>query len=120
MAKRESAFFRAMREAQQDADTPPRLNLPVKQQDSIPVSQQDSEPANQHTGMPSKHLDSKPARQHTGKPVSQQDSILVKATFYLTEADIMQLEQIRLARRSRGVRVDKSALIREAIRLLQP
>lgn len=45
---------------------------------------------------------------------------LIKATFYLTEDDIMQLEHIRLARRSRGMRVDKSALIREAIRLLQP
>lgn len=53
--------------------------------------------------------------QQTGKPVSQ----LVKATFYLTPDHVLKLEQLRLDRKRRGHKVDKSALIREAIELLQ-
>jgi hypothetical protein len=53
------------------------------------------------------------------KPVSQQasedDVPLVKATFYLTPEHIMTLEQVRLKRKQRGEKVDKSALVREAI-----
>jgi hypothetical protein len=52
-------------------------------------------------------------------PASQQASDLsgplVKATFYLTTEDIMTLEQVRLKRKQRGEKVDKSALVREAI-----
>lgn len=40
---------------------------------------------------------------------------LVKATFYLEEAQVLALEQLRLTRRQRGDKVDKSALVREAI-----
>jgi hypothetical protein len=43
---------------------------------------------------------------------------LVKATFYLTQDHIMKLERIRLARKQKGKRIDKSALVREAIDLL--
>jgi hypothetical protein len=39
----------------------------------------------------------------------------VKATFYLTPEHIMTLEQVRLKRKQRGEKVDKSALVREAI-----
>jgi hypothetical protein len=56
---------------------------------------------------------------NVGKPVSQQASEegipLVKATFYLTPEHIMTLEQVRLKRKQRGEKVDKSALVREAI-----
>jgi hypothetical protein len=59
------------------------------------------------------------AEVETSKPVSQQASEmggpLVKATFYLTTEDIMTLEQVRLKRKQRGEKVDKSALVREAI-----
>ena len=54
---------------------------------------------------------SKPIRQQT----SEGDSPLVKATFYLTPEHIMTLEQVRLKRKQRGEKVDKSALVREAI-----
>jgi len=58
-------------------------------------------------------------RTEASKPVSQQASDangpLVKATFYLTPDDIMTLEQVRLKRKQRGEKVDKSALVREAI-----
>jgi hypothetical protein len=43
----------------------------------------------------------------------------VKATYYITPEDDMKLERIRLARRGKGNKIDKSALIREAIDLLQ-
>ena len=60
-----------------------------------------------------------PASPHTGMPVSQYASEpaqeLVKATFYLTPDLVMKLEQLRLARKRRGEKVDKSALVREAI-----
>jgi len=56
------------------------------------------------------------------KTVSQQGSEagvrLVKATFYLTPEHIMTLEQVRLKRKQRGEKVDKSALVREAINYL--
>lgn len=40
---------------------------------------------------------------------------LVKATFYLEEAQVLALEELRLARRQRGEKADKSALVREAL-----
>ncbi len=64
-----------------------------------------------------------PASQQTSEPVEQQDSKtvsrLVKATFYLTPGHIMHLERLKLKRKESGQRVDKSALIREAIDLLK-
>ncbi len=53
----------------------------------------------------------KTVRQDTGTPVSP----LVKATFYLTPDLIMKLEEVRIERLRRGQRIDKSALVREAI-----
>lgn len=64
---------------------------------------------------------SKPARQHTGKTANREAGKLVKATFYLDPADLVRLEEVRLARMKGGERpgrVDKSSLVREAIRLL--
>lgn len=43
---------------------------------------------------------------------------LVQATFYLTPALVMRLEEIRFARMRQGERIDKSALVREALELL--
>jgi len=60
--------------------------------------------------------------QSTDMTASQKDatstSQLVKATFYLTPELVMKLEQIRFERLQRGERVDKSALVREAIQTL--
>jgi hypothetical protein len=63
-------------------------------------------PVSQHTSIPAKQLDDKVKEE------------LVKATFYLTQDHIMKLERIRLVRKQKGKRIDKSALVREAIDLL--
>jgi len=55
-----------------------------------------------------------PVAQSTSEPVSQ----LVKATFYLTPDLVLKLEEVRMERLRRGQRVDKSALVREAIQQL--
>jgi hypothetical protein len=55
-----------------------------------------------------------PARQQASTPAAAADE-LVKATFYLKPDQVMKLEQLRLARRQRGQKIDKSALVREAI-----
>ncbi len=71
---------------------------------------------------PVNQQDSKQADQHTDKPVSgltgNTNKELIKATFYLTQQHIMKLERIRLERKQAGRKVDKSALVREAIDLL--
>lgn len=54
--------------------------------------------------------------QHTSTPAKQD---LMKATYYIRPDQDMKLEQIRLARRVRGEKVDKSELIREAIDRLE-
>ncbi len=76
----------------------------TEQHTDIPVTQQDSDPARQVTDMP--------AKQRTGIPVRQD---LMKATYYIYPDQDMKLERIRLARKMRGGKVDKSELIREAI-----
>jgi hypothetical protein len=43
----------------------------------------------------------------------------VKVTFYITPAQDLKLEKVRLARLERGERVDKSTLVREAIDALE-
>lgn len=52
--------------------------------------------------------------QPTGKPAVE----LVKATFYLTPDLVMKLEEVRMKRLRDGVKMDKSALVREAIEQL--
>ena len=67
------------------------------------------------------HETSVPDSQLGGKPVDQDASTqatLVKATFYLTPDLIMKLEEVRMARLRKGQRVDKSALVREALERL--
>jgi hypothetical protein len=56
-----------------------------------------------------------PAHQQASVPAAAATDELVKATFYLKPDQVMKLEQLRLARRQRGQKIDKSALVREAI-----
>jgi hypothetical protein len=72
-----------------------------------PVNQQDSKQVNQYTD--------KPVSKLTGSTNKE----LTKATFYLTQQHIMKLERIRLERKQAGRKVDKSALVREAIDLFE-
>src|SRR5450755_4033054 len=85
---------------------------PVEQQASTPASQLNSTPASQLNSTPASQLNSTPAKLHTSKPVVK------KYTYYLPVEKNMKLEQIRLARLVRGIVVDKSALVSEAIELL--
>ncbi len=57
---------------------------------------------------------SEPVKQQAVKPAVE----LVKATFYLTPDLVLKLEEVRLTRLRGGVKVDKSALVREAIEQL--
>lgn len=43
---------------------------------------------------------------------------LVKATFYITQAQVIALEELKLKLRKQGKKADKSELIRRAIDLL--
>ncbi len=78
----------------------------------IPVSQYTYIPVDQHT--------SKQVEQQTDIPVSKSTDkqVLFRATYYISAEEDDKLERIRLARRRRGQKVDKSAIIREAIALL--
>ena len=72
------------------------------------------------TVKPSKQYAGKPAKRQTGnKPTMTVDDALVKATFYLSLADLQMLETARTKRRAETGRrrgVDLSALVREAVR----
>ena len=62
---------------------------------------------------------SKPARQQDSKTATKRPK-RVKATFYLSEDDIITLEELKIEhRRQTGEKTDKSQLIREAINLLK-
>jgi hypothetical protein len=50
---------------------------------------------------------------------TQASTGLVRATFYLRREDVLLLEELRLAAIRRGEKADKSALVREALALLQ-
>ena len=71
-----------------------------------------------YSDQPAASQASTPASQQASKSVLSETGDLVKATFYLTPAQIMKLEQLRLTRRQHGHKVDKSALVREAIEAL--
>jgi hypothetical protein len=99
------------------------FETPVSQQDDMQASQHDDKPVSQDASIPASHQTSKPVGQQTGKTVSQPtgsagEEQLIKATFYLTQEHIMKLEHIRIGRKQKGTKVDKSALVREAIDLL--
>ncbi len=63
-----------------------------------------------------KQQEIKTAYKQNSKPIKKEN--LIKRTFYITEEEDLILEEIKLRRRERGEKVDKSGLIREAIRLL--
>jgi hypothetical protein len=109
------AFFETP--VNQEADKPgtQHADKPASQEPSMPVSQQESMPVNQHASKPGYQYADKPARQPTGST----DEELIKATFYLRQEHIMKLERIRLKRKQNGIKIDKSALVREAIDLLE-
>lgn len=76
-------------------------------------------PTPKATSNPGRKQASKTAGQLTSKPASQHTGKLAKATFYLRPEQILKLEEIRLeAMREGKARLDKSALVREAIDLL--
>jgi hypothetical protein len=91
------------------------FGTPVNQEADKPASQQARTPVSQQESIPSSQQASKPGYQYTGST----DEELIKATFYLTQEHIMKLERIRLKRKQNGIKVDKSALVREAIGLLE-
>ncbi len=74
-------------------------------------SQQDREPESQQDNVLSEQQDSQTSTQQTSKTTPQ----WVKATFYLTPDLVLKLEEVRMARLRRGEKVDKSALVREAL-----
>jgi hypothetical protein len=94
-------FFGPVPEEEQDTSTP------VQQEAVKPVEQQNSIPVEQPT--------SKPGYQDTSEQVNQEAGKFMKATYSITPEQDLKLERVRLARRQQGVKIDKSALIREAI-----
>ncbi|MFL5591011.1 MAG: hypothetical protein ACJ8DI_25635 [Ktedonobacteraceae bacterium] len=107
----------------QENDTPAEqeANTAVERQTSTPARQDTSMPVNQLTSTTVEQEASLSVHQQAGIPAGQQDSTpaFIKGTYYITPEHDMKLERIRLARRIKGQRIDKSALIREAIDLLQ-
>jgi hypothetical protein len=103
-----------------DAFFGPATEEEASQDAVLPVNQQTSKPVEQNTVLMVNQYTNKPEEQDTGLPVEQEAGkpVFMKATYYITPEQDLKLEQIRLARRERGQRVDKSALIREAINLL--
>jgi len=113
------AFFGLPAEAEQEPVSQVD-SLPVEQQASILTEQPTSIPASQEAILPVRQEDDMPVTLHTDMPVSQQDSTpekqeLIKATYYIRPEQDIKLEQIRLQRRLKGERIDKSALVRETI-----
>src|SRR6266487_5986455 len=102
------AFFGPATEEEEKQDT----GTPVQQEAVKLVGQQESMPVKQVTSKTVSQDTSEQGNQATGK------AEFMKATYYITPEQDMKLERIRLARRQRGIRVDKSALIREAIEYL--
>jgi hypothetical protein len=80
---------------------------PEQQQDSMTASQQDSTAAEQQSVNPSSQL------------ASNRASSLIKLTVYVTPEHNLKLETIRLERKRKGDKVDKSGLVREAIDRLE-
>jgi len=99
------AFFGPATEEEEKQDT----GIPVQQEAVQLVGQQESTPVKQVTSKTVGQDTSEQGNQNAGKVE------FMKATYYITPEQDLKLERIRLARRQRGVKVDKSALVREAI-----
>ncbi len=116
--------------SKQDSQTASQhTSKPVKKQVVKSIDKHNSKTANQHASKPvneltvmpvkeqasipgSKHSDV-PANQHTGKATRKS-----KATFYLTGEANTELTQVYIKYLQANQKIDKSALICEAIRLL--
>ena len=105
-----------------DAFFNPPVTREEQEEDAQPASQDTSKTVDQDTRIPVEQDTGIPVKQQAGKTVGQDTSVpaeqYMKATYYIRPEQDLKLEQLRLARRQRGERVDKSALIREAIDLL--
>ena len=120
-------------------------NMPASEQVAIPAQQQidmtvkphTDKTANQHTISPAHHGTVKPSKQHDSMTVNQhdnetahqQDDLLaskldgksmkkIKVTHYLSEEDNDRLTNMYIKRLQEKKKVDKSALISQAIQLL--
>jgi hypothetical protein len=111
------AFFAPPTAVEVEMADEPDTDIPVSQLTSLPVDQEAGKSVDQETGKPVDQQVSMTANQDTGIPVNQNTSkpVYMKATYYITAEQDMKLEMLRLARRGQGEKVDKSALIREAI-----
>jgi hypothetical protein len=85
---------------------------------SMPLPQYTGEPASQHPSLPAQQQNTTPASQPAGIPVSQQAS-KIKATFYLHPSQIKALEEIKFKLSQKyNIKVDKSFLVRFALKSL--
>lgn len=94
---------------------------PDNQKASKPAPQQSRAPASKHTSTrkPEIHTANIPAPQQTVMPAKQQKSSeKIKATFNLGEQENKMLMQLFINSLRRNNKIDKSALVCEAIRLL--
>ncbi len=77
-----------------------------------------SKAVGKHTDKSVSQPTAKQVEKHTDIQVHQPTAKLFRATFYIYPDDDDKLERLRLARRRRGEKTDKSELIRQAIALL--
>ena len=95
--KRKSQYSLALEQVQTEE---PLNSQPVERLDSQPVE----------------YLDSQPTKQPASKTAKQQR---IKATFYLSSADIIAIDKMQIARfEKNGKKPEKSELVSEAIQLL--
>jgi hypothetical protein len=119
------AFFGPATQEEEEQDTgkpvQQETGKPGIQQNSMPVEQLKAEghvagrQVNQQDSISVGSSTSRLASQDTSEPVNQEAGKLMKATYYITPEQDLKLERVRLARRQQGMRIDKSALIRQAI-----
>jgi hypothetical protein len=120
----------------------PQASIEVQKVTSEPVEQQgvrvvqETSGTNQQASTEVYQEGSKPVQSYTAIPVNQDTSVkgkrdasvildpatgevkYIKVTYYIEPGQDMKLEEIRLHRRRRGIKTDKSELIREAINKL--
>ena len=96
-----------------DAFFGPATEEEEKQDTGIPVQQEAVKPGSQRDSILVEQLASEMVHQDTNRQTNKSE--FMKATYYITPEQDMKLERLRLARREHGMKVDKSALIREAI-----